>query len=442
MYHDVSLTRDLAVRYAALVSPLIERHLTPIGQELLDAVRVVVIEGARQVGKSTLSRLITADRPARHVTLDDDLALEMARVDPQAFLAREPGQTLVIDEIQRCLPLILRIKMAVDQDPGRGQFVLTGSSDLLALPALPDSLAGRAVTLRLGGLSQGELAGVWDDFAAWARHIPETLTSTTSTWDRPRYCAALAQGGYPECIGLRARTRAEWIASYVDRIVQHDVTELSTGLLPNRLVGVLRLLAAAQGSETVPSRLANDLAMPAAAINTYVRALRTMYLIVDLPPWTPNVTQREVGRHKLFVADSALAMHLDQIAPEALEQWSGTQVLGGLLESFAASELLKQRGWSSERFNVYHFRDRNGLEVDLVIEYGDGNVFLLEVKATTTHQWEHAASIRKLASKLGERFLGGAVLNLAQDARPLGANIWSLPLSYLWEHSGIGRTAV
>jgi predicted AAA+ superfamily ATPase len=363
----------------------------------------------------------------------------LAKTDPQAFVRQAPGQTLVIDEVQRHLPLILSIKMAVDQDPRPGQFLLTGSSDLLALPALPDSLAGRAVTIKLGGLSQGELADRWDDFAAWARAIPATVLDYQSNWGRVDYVSALAAGGYPESRKLGQRARGYWIDGYLGRIVTRDLSDVSSGLASNRLLEVLRLVAASQGSETVPARIANDLGIAPASVTNYLNALRTMRLLDDLSPWTPNLTTREIGRRKLSVADSALAMQLNRLNPEALADQFGNDYLGGLVEAFVTGELTKQQGWSTERFNLYHFRDRNGTEVDLVIEYGDGSVFLIEVKASQTYQPAHTLGIRALAAKLGSRFAGGAVLGLASEPKLLGDRIWGLPLSILWEHGSVNR---
>ncbi|MDR2929338.1 MAG: DUF4143 domain-containing protein [Propionibacteriaceae bacterium] len=284
----------------------------------------------------------------------------------------------------------------------------------------------------MSGLSQGEIHSHWDDFAAAARDL---LASPhhISDWNRSTYANALGASGYPEVLTLDPRVRRYWMEGYLGRMVTRDLPEISSSLAANRLSEVLRLVAAAHGSETVPTRMANDLGMPASSIGAYLTALRTLHLIDDLPPWTPNLTTREIGRHKLSVSDSALAMHLGRVNVAALETPETSTHLGGLLEMFVVSELMKQKTWSSEDLNLYHYRNRGGVEVDLVIEYADGRVFLIEVKASQTYQSSQAKSIRTLAEKLGDRFLGGAVLTLAHDTVTMGDKIWGMPVSALWE---------
>lgn len=234
---------------------------------------------------------------------------------------------------------------------------------------------------------------------------------------------------------LPDRLRAAWFDSYLDRLLTRDVYDVSRGLSSDRLSAVLRLVAANQGGELVPTRLADALSIPKSTINTYLAALATLYLTNDLPPWGANLTKREIGRHKVAVADCGLAARLARLRATALESLTAATALGAQLEAFVAGELTKQRGWSAEEHDLYHFRDRNGLEVDLVIEYGDGRVFLIEVKASSTYRSDHVRGIRQLADRLGDRFIGGAVLGLSTEPLQLAQGIWGLPLSTLWEHS-------
>lgn len=412
---------------------LIPRNLMAHGRELLATFPAVVVQGARQVGKSTFARMLMADRPYHAFTLDDESTRTAAMGDGAAFVEQFPSETLVIDEIQRAPELLLAIKAAIDRDRRPGRFLLTGSSDLLRLSRTPDSLAGRAVTLDLHGFSQGELAQRAEDFASWLRHPPTSPQAFKTTWTRDRYVAALAQGGYPELIGLTPRMRSVWLDSYLERLLRRDVGDVSRGLSADRLAAVLRLLAANQAGELVQARIADDLGMPRSSVASYVAALRTLYLTYDLPPWGANLTKREVGRHKLSVADPALAMRLQRMNPDALTSLTAAPALGALLEAFVVGELVKQRGWSAEEFDLYHFRDRDGLEVDVVVEFADGKVFLLEVKASQTYRADHARGILALAGKLGDRFLGGAVLGLAAESVQIARRVWGFPLAVLWE---------
>ncbi|WP_454299914.1 ATP-binding protein [Salana multivorans] len=419
---------------------LIERHLTADGSDLLDTFPAVVVQGARQVGKSTFARMLAASRPHVEVSLDDVESRTSADLDQRTFVRQAGDGLLVIDEIQRDPSLLLTIKSEIDRDRRPGRFLLTGSSDLLRLSRTPDSLAGRAVTLNLYGLSQGELLGVRDDFASWVLTSGNLLDGASHPpWSREDYIAALTRGGYPEVQALDQRHRGRWYDSYLDRLLIRDVGDVSRGLSADRLEAVLRLVGANQGGELVQARLATELSIPKSAIAAYLAALSTLYLTSDLPPWRANLTKREIGRHKVAVADSGLAARLARLTPATLGQITSATVLGGHLEAFVVSELTKQRGWSAQEFDLFHFRDRDGLEVDVVIEFGDGRVFLVEVKATATYRAEHARGIRALAERLGDRFIGGAILGLSPQRYQLAERLWALPVASLWQDAeGLG----
>ncbi len=418
---------------------LIRRHLLPRGQELIDAFPAVVIQGARQVGKSTFAQMLVRSRPHVRLSLDDDDVRGAALDDPRAFVAQAGDGVLVVDEIQRAPSLLLAIKSSIDSDRRPGRYLLTGSSDLLRLSRTPDSLAGRAVTLELHGLSQGEHAGRLEDFANWLRSPGEIHGAPPSVWSRDDYIHVISRGGYPEVRDLTDRLRAVWFDSYTERLLKRDIGDVARGLSSDRLGSVLRLVAANQGGELVQARLADQLSMARSSIAAYLAALATLYLTNDLPPWDANLTRREVGRHKVSVADAGLALRLARLRPSMLASLTASTELGSQLEAFVAGELIKQRGWSAQEYDVSHFRDRSGLKVDLVIEYGDGAVALIEVKATSTYRSEHTHGIRTLAARLGDRFIGGVVLGLSSDRYVLGDRIWGLPVSTLWDHQANGR---
>lgn len=416
------------------MNKLIPRHLSTWAEELLENFPTVVVQGARQVGKSTFANVLADQRPHVTVTLDDADTREAARRDPRGFVGQAGDGLLVIDEIQRDPSLLLAVKSAIDADRRPGRFLLTGSSDLLRLSRTPDSLAGRAVTVELNGFSQGELLGIREDFAAWVRDADGRLPNATGSWTRHDYASALGRGSYPEAQGLSEQLRTTWFDSYLDRLLTRDVGDVSRGLSSDRLDAVFRLLAANQGGELVQARLADALAIPKSSISAYVAALNTLYLTHDLPPWRANLTKREIGRHKVSVADTGLALRLARLRPAVLETISAAPALGAQLEAFVVGELTKQKGWSVEHFDLAHFRDRDGLEVDVVMEFDDGKVFLIEVKASETYRSDHVKPIRALAERLGDRFLGGAVLGLDQQPRWLADRVWGLPISALWQH--------
>ncbi len=410
---------------------LLPRRTVAVGRELMSVFPAVVVQGARQVGKSTLARQLVEDRTAVVVTLDDRPTRDAAVADESAFVAQSPDGVLVIDEVQREPELLLAIKASIDRDRRPGRFLLTGSADLLTVKGRSDSLAGRAATLHLRGLSQGELAGQPEDFVAWLLgDIPLQLFATK--WTRADYVAAMAQGGYPDVRGLSRRLRHAWLDSYLDRVLERDATLLPSGGQSRRLRSVLSLLAANQAGELVKARIADGAEIPRNTITAYLDVLRSVYLIDELPPWTANLTRREIGRPKAFLSDSALALRLNRQTEQQLLPLTSDSI-GGLFEAFVASEMLKQRSWSEHDFQLFHFRDRDGVEVDLVLELDDGRVIALEVKASSTYRSEHFAGLRFLKDRLGDRFIAGIVVGMSDRGYQYADRLFGLPAAALWQ---------
>ncbi len=412
--------------------PLLDRHLLEPSSRLLKTFPALVVQGARQVGKSTFAEMLTSGSAARLVTLDDPQSLDAARSDPVGFVHQAPSATLVIDVIQRAPELLLPIKAAIDRDRRPGRFVLTGSADLLRLERTPDSLAGRAVSIDLFGLSQGELRGLREDFVTRALEH-DKVDQVRSTLTRTDYAAAIGRGGYPE---IRERDWPDmrvWLDSYLARIVQRDAADLRRSVDPARLRSVLRLLAANQGGELVKARIAQQAALPATTLPGYLDLVEAMYLVRLLPAWTPNLTRREISRPKAVVSDSALALRLARLTPGQLAPVVGGEHFGAMLEGFVVGELMRQQGWSTAPFELFHYRDRDGLEVDVVIELDDGRILGLEVKAAAAARNEHFAPLKALQERLGSRFAAGIVLCTAGSGQRFGERMLSLPVAALWE---------
>lgn len=411
---------------------LLPRRTVSVGKDLLGAFPAVTIQGARQVGKSTLARQLVAGRESVVVTLDDRATRAAAVADEVAFVNQCPGGTLVVDEVQREPELLLAIKASIDADRRPGRFLLTGSADLLSVKGHTDSLAGRAATLHLRGFSQGELAGHPEDFATTLLDHDAHAPAFRTEWMRGSYASALARGGFPDVRSLHSRLRNAWLDGYLERVLARDATQLPSGGQAGRLRSVLALMAANQGGELVKARLAGDAEIPKNTVTAYLDVLRAVYLIDQLPPWTPNLTKREVGRSKAFVSDSALAMRLTRQTEQQLIPLTN-ETMGGMLEAFVAGELLKQQGWSEQDYQLFHFRDRDGVEVDLIIELGDGRVVGIEVKASSSYRAEQFAGLRFLRSKLGSRFLAGIVLGMSTTGYRYADQMYGLPVSALWE---------
>jgi len=413
---------------------LLTRHAEPVAREILSYMPALIIEGARQVGKSTLASQLAADGRGMVVTLDDQPTREAAEEDPPGFLAQAGGRLLVIDEVQRFPELTLAVKTAIDRDRQPGRFIMTGSSSLWRVRGLADSLAGRTGRLNLYGFSQGELAGRTDDFMAAVSHgLPDPMPSFTSRWVRDDYVQAVTAGAYPAVRTMTDRQQRRWFGDYVEGLVRRDMPELRRMVDPDRAESVLRLLAANQAGELIKARLAQESGIPATSIDGYLDLIVDLWLATTLPSWTPNLTQREIGRRKSFVVDSGLAAFLSRLTAAQLGTADYGVAFGSLLEGFVAAELLRQQTWSATDFDLYHYRARTGAEVDLVAELSGGGVVAVEVKAATSFQASQFRHLRTIRDELGDRFLAGLVLNTGRSGYRFADRLYGLPVSALWE---------
>ncbi|MBU6245789.1 MAG: ATP-binding protein [Actinomycetales bacterium] len=395
---------------------------------------VVVIQGARQVGKSTLAHQFLAASGAPLISLDAHAVLAAARNDPDSFVRQRPGSIMAIDEVQRAPELLVAIKAVVDADPRPGQFLLTGSADLLRMPGQHESLAGRAETIELYGLSQGELSRGRDDLAERLFASDETsLSDLTGTMTRSDYLSVLCEGSFPVARVRTGRRRQAWFDNYLTRIVDRDARDISRLSHLDRLPRIIRLLAANSSGELVKARMAADVDIPETSIQGYLNLLQSLYLIQVLPAWSGNLTQRIVGRPKIALLDTGLAARLKNLAPAAMEPGAAGAIhAGSLLETFVAGELRRQSTWSVSRFNLHHFRDRNGKEVDIILENDERAIVGIEVKAAASAGPRDFTSLAFLRDNLGRRFRMGAVLYTGQAPVRFGERLWALPVSSLW----------
>lgn len=395
-----------------------------------DALRdtpVAVVNGARQVGKTTLVRWLAYPGSVAHVSLDDAANRAAARQDPRAFVAR-PVDTMVIDEVQLEPTLFRAIKAEVDRDRRPGRFVLTGSSRLLAAPDMADSLVGRVETIELWPFSQGELAGQPDAFVDRVRHGTGDLLRATDS-SRADVVGRVVAGGFPEAVRRTAARRRTWFASYVETTVQSVLRDLAAIERLAELPKLVRLCAARSGTELNVASIARDLGIPERTTDGYVRLLADAFLVQLVPAWSTNLSAKVVRRPKLVMADSGMAAHLLGFGTTKPPP---DDALGPLLESFVVMELRKQTTWSSERPTLWHFRDRGGTEVDVVLEYPDGSIVGVEVKATTSPRPDDLAGLRFLERRLGDRFVAGVLLTTAPDPIPFGPKLAALPVAALW----------
>jgi predicted AAA+ superfamily ATPase len=415
---------------------LIRRHLTDLAEETLADTPITVISGARQVGKSTLMGQLLVDRGARVVNLDSAADRQAAARDPDTFVAQFPEGLLAIDEVQRVPELMTALKANVDHDRRPGRFLITGSADLMTLRGSQESLAGRAATIPLDGLSQGEIVGTTDDFAAFAWALAGSGTTPDDRDGRTRrsYLELAVSPTFPGMRGGAARTRSRRLGNYIDRVLSKDTTDVTGISHPDRLAPLLQLIAARNSSEFVTARIGREVDIPERSLPTYLNALRSVYLVRVVPGWSNNVANRAVAIPKVSLSDTGLAAYLAGIDADGLEHDASSTLTGGFIQGFVVGELSKQRAWSAQDFTLTHFRDNHGREVDIVLENRRREVVGIEVKATSNPRSNDFRGLDFLREKLGTRFRAGILLHTGTRSLPFGDRHWALPISMLWKH--------
>ena len=406
---------------------MLTRSLTHALQDALSDTPAVLLIGARQVGKSTLTRLTQPDRPV--FTMDDLDTLAAATADPQGFVAGLPAQ-VTLDEIQRAPGLFLPIKAAIDRQRQQGRFLLTGSANVLTLPAVADSLAGLLEVLTLWPLSQGELLSQQERFIdlAFSQDVPPLRLPILPEAD---LLSRLLQGGYPEAQGRSPARRSAFFRSYLNTILSRDVQQLANIEGLTQLPNLLSLLAARSSGLLNTADLARAAGLPHSTFSRYLTLLETVYLTLTIPAWASNHTKRLVKAPKVQLVDTGLSAHLLGVNEARLRQ--ERTLLGPLLEAFVTLELLKATGWSDAKPQVFHYRTHAGQEVDLLLEHPDGRLLGIEVKATASPSASDFRGLRALEAEYPDRFHRGLVLHLGERATPFSERLHALPVNALWE---------
>ncbi|WP_018461851.1 ATP-binding protein [Thermus oshimai] len=402
------------------------RHLIDPIRTALRERPVVLLLGARQVGKSTLAQgLVAQGLLDRYLTLDDLALLAAALEDPQGFLAGLRGR-VVLDEVQRAPGLLLPLKALVDRERRPGRFLLTGSANLLALPKASEFLVGRVALFTLWPLSQGEMEGRKEGFLAalFGEELPPIQGEGRLPLDR------LLRGGYPEAVGLSPEGRGRWFRDYLATLLAREVRELSQIERLPELARLYTLLAGRPMALLNWAELGRSLGLPATTLKRYFALLETLFLVRTLPPWEANLGKRLVKSPKVHPTDTGLALHTLGLDAGRLE--TDRSLLGGVLEAFVAMEITKQAGYAPFPVGLFHYRSHTGEEVDLLLEGPGGRVVGLEVKARGSVRGEDFRGLKGLAQALGPRFHRGVVLYLGRESVPFGPNLHALPLEALW----------
>ncbi|NMO53013.1 ATP-binding protein [Actinoplanes sp. TBRC 11911] len=410
---------------------LVPRRIAAQVDAALGDTRVVLINGARQAGKSTLVRVVAGERLAERRDLDRAQDRAAALADPVGFVDA-PG-LLVIDEIQRAPDLLLAIKSSVDEDTRPGRFLLTGSSRLFGMIAAPDALPGRMETVELWPFSQGEIDSEPDGFVDAVFAAGPDLRHESAV-ARAGYADRIVRGGLPEAVSRTdARRRARFFDSYVQALIDRDVRQLSEIQHKGELRTLVRLLAARSGTIIAAGALESSLGLARQTIARYLQALEEIFLVKRIPGWSRNLGTRATAAPKMVFVDSGIAAHEMSFDAHALLRPGAP--FGPLLESFVLSELSRQLTWSDQFADLYHYRDHSKFEVDAVLENRRGQVVGIEVKAASTVGPDDFRGLKRLAERLGDDFVTGVVLYTGTSTLPFGTKLRAMPVSALWQVS-------
>ena len=411
-------------------TPLYPRFTEEALREALQDTPVALIHGSRQCGKTTLARSVGEQFDYHYISFDDDNQLQAARADPVGFVQSLPEKT-ILDEIQRIPELFTAIKASVDQNRKPGRFILTGSSNVLLLPQLSDSLAGRMEIIRLRPLAQSEIAEERPVFLQ--QLFNAEIGSTTNMNDYPRLGGTLAdlicRGGYPAAIARNTeRRRSAWYRDYTTTIIQWDVQDIAN----IRNLDILPKLLSVAASQTARLFISADLAAPFSisrpTIREYLALLEQIFLIEQLQPWHSNRLSRLIKMPKMHLADTGLGCALLGINSQNL--WQNKVLLGQFLETFIYQELRKYADWHDKALQFYHFRNKDKVEVDIVIEQGR-QLAGIEIKASATVTAGDFKGLKKLKNACGERFGAGVVFYDGENVLPFGDKLFAVPISTL-----------
>lgn len=408
-----------------------QRYLLPHLHAVFQDTPVVLLSGARQTGKSTLVKSLMGElKDPQYFTLDDASVLSVAQHDPAGFLKGLADGTIILDEIQRAPELFIAIKEIVDKQHRPGRFLLTGSANVLLLPKLADSLAGRMEILTLWPLAQQELKNYSYNF------IDKIFSDNVNFKDpmslkREDLIGIICAGGYPEAVRRSEVRRYTWFESYLTTILQRDIREVANIEGLTELPHLLKLLATRHMGLLNLADLSRSIGIAQTTLKRYMTLLEMTFLLSYLPPWYNNLGKQLVKAPKLMFNDTGLVAHLLGLNTKKLMDTS--MLLGAILESFVINELRKQASWQDFPVSLFHFRTHVGQEIDIILENRHGELIGIEVKASQTVSMNDFKGLKLLSELTMDRFKYGFVLYTGERVIPFGEKYYALPVNLLWD---------
>ena len=409
-------------------SSLFPRLLAPVIREALTDTPVVCVLGPRQTGKTTLVQQLAPGRA--YISLDENNYHRTAVEDPEGFIASLPD-AVTLDEVQRAPALLPAIKRAVDRDRRPGRFLLTGSANLLLVPKVTESLAGRMEIAQLQPLTEAEKERKPGEFlrALLEGSLKPAIKGGTVAAE-PGLAERLVAGGYPEALVRGPRRARQWHRQYLRGIVERDVQDVARVKDAQELARLLESLALRSAQLLNASRLANDLGLHRETVDHYLAVLERLFLVRRLPAWHGNIAKRLVKSPKTHLLDSGLGAALGDLT--ATDWLDRRDHMGHLLESFVVQQLIAQAAWTDPDLRFWHYRDKDQVEVDIVMTRGP-KTWGVEVKAAASLTHRDGQGLARLAERCGKDFQRGILLYAGQDLLPLAdKRMLAVPLNELW----------
>jgi predicted AAA+ superfamily ATPase len=396
-------------------------------REALKDTPVVALNGPRQSGKTTLARFV-AENDRTYLTLDDATTLEAARSDPAGFV--RGLDTAIIDEVQRAPDLMLALKRSVDEDRRPGRFLITGSANLITMKAARESLAGRMEVISLLPLAQAEVLGTKEPTfltEAFAGRIPKTTLPVVGT----DLIQVIMTGGYPDVLARDTpKRRRDWCRAYIDAIAERDVRDISTIEKSDEIPNLIRVAAHHSAQLLNVTTIGLDLRLARKTVESYLDVLEQLFLVRRLEPWHRNDLKRLIKTPKLHFMDSALLATAKAVTAEKIA--ADRSLFGPILETFVFAELQRLASWSEDRLRFSYYRDKDQLEIDIVVENEDGGMIAVEVKASATVKATDFKALRRLADISGKTFRAGVIFYDGDQTISFGDRLFATPVASLW----------
>ena len=394
----------------------------------MDDTRIVALVGPRQTGKTTLAQNIADDRSMEFITLDDRQSRLFALDDPDGFIKQL--DCAVISEIQRAPELIFALKKTVDENRRPGQFLITGSVDLFKSGISPDSLAGRVETIKLLPFSQAEIElrqppGFLEN--AFNGDFPGMQKDAGATADLIKRVLA---GGYPEALAKHVPSRRRaWLVAYAESLATRDIADIASVEKKEDLSKLIAHAAIAAGQTLNMSELAAPLRVDSKTVDRWLMLLEHMFIVQRVPAWHRNDLKRLVKAPKLHFLDSGLLAGLCDVSESSIA--ADRTKLGPILEGFVFSELAKLIARSAGDVSIYHYRDRDGTEVDFVLERRQ-QVVGIEVKSAASVKPNDLRGLRRIQAINADNFACGIILHDGDRIQKVGDKLFAMPVSALW----------